>query len=568
MYTCVRFSFISPIIRNTAITLVADIYSDLSTMGKQRKLLAMDDDGIGVDDGFSSLPEPLIQHILSFLPFREAVKAALVCKSWGQACSSFPILDFQTTEFVGKNSQNTGKKLEIMMELVEETMMRFQDQQLKIDMFKFHDECLAEGPRGWFHHIDKWIGIALDNNVEERSIIDGSLGDQSYLLSERILSAPSIISLKLKGGGLALSASSDASINLKHLRSLTLELFSIDDRMFKRLVSACHSLEFLSIAHCRALKEIRVSGPHNIKRVHLETSYPTTLVEIEAPSLESFHYRYISFGHAESLVLTLNHSPNLKSLKVANVSNSDEWFEEFLSRFPVLEDLTIESCFLLRRIRILSPLIRSVVIKHCHNLIDINLETPELTLFELHARDGMLPSIRKKTTPSNDCAAHLIILSSQQVEPGWSCKLMSEFLPTACKLFRPMTLNVWTPGFAFELSSHIRYRWLAKLACNLKQLLGVWLRSLSEKMLPLAIDPAKVNGLLLTPHPTSATIIAGLSEDDFLQFFCKKVAETQGRSTSGSCDCWPWPHQLEDLKIETVTGSDYRGPIRRDRHTI
>ncbi|XP_031376960.1 uncharacterized protein LOC116192527 [Punica granatum] len=241
----------------------------------------------------------------------------------------------------------------------------------------------------------------------------------------------------------------------------------------------------------------------------------------------------------------------------------------------MLQDLTIDSCSLLRRIRISSPLVKSKAIKCCYKFIDINLDNPELMWFELQARDGMLPSIWMENPPCNenplcnDCEADLEIHSSGQVEPGWPCK-MREFLSRSCKFYRPLTLNIRTPDLDFGLQFDIGYEWLATLACSSDQLshtrYEAMLGRLSKKMLPLAIDPAKMNGLLWTPQPTSVAEVAALLGDDFVQFCCEKVAERQGHSTSGCCGCWP--HRLEHFKIETIKGSDYRGPICGDRHTI
>ncbi|OWM86278.1 hypothetical protein CDL15_Pgr011102 [Punica granatum] len=181
------------------------------------------------------------------------------------------------------------ERLERMAEFVDETITRFQQQRLKIDKLKFDfRHCLQDATNDWVRLVNKCIGIALDNNVEEISLVCRYGNLPPHLpISERILSAPSVISLEL--AGLALAPSSN-STNLQSLRSLTLERISVDDETFKRLMSACHSLEFLFMAQCTGLTKIRVSGLRNIRAVNLaETFYP---VEIEAPSLESFHYTF------------------------------------------------------------------------------------------------------------------------------------------------------------------------------------------------------------------------------------------------------------------------------------
>ncbi|PKI51403.1 hypothetical protein CRG98_028199 [Punica granatum] len=232
-------------------------------------------------------------------------------------------------------------RLERMRGFIDRTMMRYQEQRLKIDKFNFHyyAYCLQEASNGFVQLVNKWIGIALDNNVQEISVVVlGQYFSPStrFNILERILSALSVHSLKLVGMSLALSSFLDASLNLNSLRSHTLEDFPMDDHFFKRLTSRNRSLDSRKLSNnC--------------------------------------------FLCTKSHMVAVNQSPNLKSLLLADLLMTNEWFGEFLSRFSVLEDLTMDYCHSLRRIRILNPSIKRIDIIHCPELIDINLETPELT---------------------------------------------------------------------------------------------------------------------------------------------------------------------------------------------
>ncbi|KAK4268295.1 hypothetical protein QN277_024972 [Acacia crassicarpa] len=50
-------------------------------------------------DRISDLPDPLLLHILSFLPAEEAVATSLLSKRWRPLWRSLPAIDFKTEKF-------------------------------------------------------------------------------------------------------------------------------------------------------------------------------------------------------------------------------------------------------------------------------------------------------------------------------------------------------------------------------------------------------------------------------------------------------------------------------------
>lgn len=50
-------------------------------------------------DRISALPEPLLQHIMSFLPSKDAVRTRLLSEIWEKAWCTFPVLNFDEDLF-------------------------------------------------------------------------------------------------------------------------------------------------------------------------------------------------------------------------------------------------------------------------------------------------------------------------------------------------------------------------------------------------------------------------------------------------------------------------------------
>ncbi|OWM86256.1 hypothetical protein CDL15_Pgr011080 [Punica granatum] len=118
---------------------------------KQRRRPAMGNDD-GVDDGFSSfLPEPLSTTYSTSCPAGMSGRR-LLCASHGPGHS--PLF------------QSSMSTLVRMTEIADKTMTRIQQQWLMISEFKFYFPY--EGSNDWVHLLEKWIGVALDNNVEDR----------------------------------------------------------------------------------------------------------------------------------------------------------------------------------------------------------------------------------------------------------------------------------------------------------------------------------------------------------------------------------------------------------------
>ncbi|KAG6693186.1 hypothetical protein I3842_10G155400 [Carya illinoinensis] len=132
----------------------------------------------------STLPEPILQHILSFIPFKQIAQCSLVSKTWNMAWISFPFLKFDR-EF-----------------------------------------C---------------IGYVIELNVKELNLYIESEYFPHYSLHQSVLVSKSITELCLYGCNLKLFNSGD--INLPNLKKLVFDTIPVNDQIIQNLVDGCPMVE-------------------------------------------------------------------------------------------------------------------------------------------------------------------------------------------------------------------------------------------------------------------------------------------------------------------------------------
>ncbi|OWM89211.1 F-box/LRR-repeat protein At3g58930-like [Punica granatum] len=356
------------------------------------------------DDRISSLPEGVKHHIISFLPnIKDVGRICSLSKLWLWTSRSFQISNFRGC-IIAPNvallnisgNFTTADDSSSFIRFLDDALMRSHDGMLRLNLYTNGDMVV---------HVDRWFGMALDHHVKELSFNHFSLDEETpYSIPGRVFSAEFIKSLKFTGnvkiGGIG-------NVSLPSLRSLSLSLSRITDQMFRRLLRSCPLLEDLSVQSCSLLSEIELSNLDHLKSVSVTGGLPDFLtVSINAPALERLCLRGKFLGD-QSISLVVHKSLNLRSLELAELFLTDEWFCLFLSQFPLLESLTLSGFRLWKRIWISNPLLKEIMIAYCNNLEDIRIETPKLSTFSYQACCGVddvtPPSIWAENPP--DCCA-------------------------------------------------------------------------------------------------------------------------------------------------------------------
>lgn len=205
------------------------------------KVMGDNTDGL---DRISSLPPFIVHHIMSYLSAKDVAKTSILSKRWSYFRASFPILEFDQSDYLG--TQFWDGDLDILdleiyaeshyeqtmkfVEFVNVTLHRFYE--LKFRMRKFRIFISPNQVKDLSDILDRWILEAVEHRVEDLNVDVLTKKDRLYSLPQTIFYAKSVTTLKL--GGFKLEQPFD-SMRLPFLKSLTLHYVHINDRFFRNL---------------------------------------------------------------------------------------------------------------------------------------------------------------------------------------------------------------------------------------------------------------------------------------------------------------------------------------------
>ncbi|EXB97312.1 hypothetical protein L484_024173 [Morus notabilis] len=268
------------------------------------------------------------------------------------------------------------------MNLVEKSLHSFIGKKLRMQTFNlfviFRDDKL-------FSMIDPWMTLALDNGVQEIFLYVGVNGGDErryYALPETTFVVRSI----------------DVYSKFYSLRKLTLECISISGDIIQKIIRNCPNLEYFELWNLLGLKTIEISKLDKLEVVVIGVPRIQELerVDIDAPNLKQFIFRSYVLRLPCSVNLTSCH--HLKELVLSNCRITDDSFHSHLSRFPLLENLDIVDCRMLRRIRISAQRLKRLELRPGQNIEVIEIDAPTLLSFRFTAYNNM-PLFFSKNVP-------------------------------------------------------------------------------------------------------------------------------------------------------------------------
>ncbi|XP_059433951.1 F-box/FBD/LRR-repeat protein At4g26340-like [Corylus avellana] len=327
-------------------------------------------------DRISELPDPILEHLLSFIPTKQTLQLSILSKRWQRVWALFPIPDFDQDLFVNnlrkvppnEKEQEIQRKKEEFRNFVERSLLAHYRQRLNINKFMLH-MMLDESD---YAVVNRWIDYAIECNVKELNLdIFIRIHLKRYELPERVLVANSITELKLRSCKLK---SFSGDINLSSLKKLDLSVEVEESQLVQTLIDSCRDIEEMTFECVNGLKSIRVSGLPKLKAIALLQNSNYESVEIEASNLESLVF------NLDSLPCQINLGPceNLKKLVLYSCHITDKWLHDVLSKHQLLECLDLANCFMLKRIKISSHRMKSLTFINCRKLVEVDIVSPNL----------------------------------------------------------------------------------------------------------------------------------------------------------------------------------------------
>ncbi|KAH6769807.1 hypothetical protein C2S52_014610 [Perilla frutescens var. hirtella] len=202
-------------------------------------------------NGETPLPEAMIQHIQSFLTGKEAAQTTLLSKSWYDAWSTRPTLDFDESDFKNRESPEVG-----FAEFATKSMQRYQDLNLKIESFRLRTVSCRKG-------VD-----LLANKLIADAVEMGAADLSLELRSAKFISLRELVGSRLKS----------LTLDRVHMKS---------DGTIRDIISCCISIEDLSLSKCTCsidsksrkieLNRMNLYELRKLRRLFLEMVYVDTL---------------------------------------------------------------------------------------------------------------------------------------------------------------------------------------------------------------------------------------------------------------------------------------------------
>ncbi|XBI69216.1 hypothetical protein VPH35_048318 [Triticum aestivum] len=241
-------------------------------------------------DRLSSLPDPLLHLVMSFLPMPEVVRTCLLSPRWRDLWASVPFIHLDYNDFVDGEDDQEKRVMD------QNRLHKFGDQLLFLrDGTLPFDEARILFRDGDFEtKCDTWIRHAIRHKARLLHLYGSS--DIRIIFDNRSM------------------------FSSQHLRRIKLQEVSLDDSFFKLLNFDFHVLEHLELEHCNVL------DPQQMSSRLLKTTYPAVISTKHA--FERGLQTCPVFGNLTSLVLhewcmasdftplllILRHSPKLKDL--------------------------------------------------------------------------------------------------------------------------------------------------------------------------------------------------------------------------------------------------------------
>jgi hypothetical protein len=319
-------------------------------------------------DRLSKLPEPILEHILSFIPLNQTLQLSLLSKTWKNVWALFPIPEI-TQDVVWSTLYSNNKAQRMRNDIdyfVKRTLLGRLTQKQSVKKFVLRmtiDESYCA-------LVNRWIGYAIECNVKELHLLVCWYPHGFYNVPNSVMAGKSITELKVWG---CKFKPFHSDINLSSLKKLLLRDVYMDDQIFETLIAGCPVVEEINVQHCHGLKNIHLSGLPKLMAFEVFFNPMLESIEIEASNLESLLI-YLEMP----CQINLHPCENLKNLALHSAAVTDKWLHHFLSKHPFIKSLDLHDCSMLKKINISSDRMKSLILVNCKKLVEVKIIAPNL----------------------------------------------------------------------------------------------------------------------------------------------------------------------------------------------
>lgn len=343
-------------------------------------------------DKISELPIDVMHRILPLLPPLDRIRYITLSKTWKNAWTKFPILEFDGNLFYSASNWYEW------MDFVDQSLRSRHEQMINISKLTFDVVpcCISR--------VDQWLGYALKCNLQELTL---DIQYCNYTLSQAVLDLlvlKSLVVLTIRGSLWFSGTAINTNLSLK---KLSLSFVSIDEVKLQNLLDNCPELEDFELNMCCGLTSVKIIDLHKLKNVKLVLRDEIEEVEIRASHLSSIDYS--GYGDCE---INISACENLRRLALTGApSITGKWLHDHFLIFCFLEVLELHACPYLERVNISGDFLKVVSLTHCKRLVEVEIDTRDLLCFTYHGKDTTPISLNPRALPK----ANLFLYGSLNV---------------------------------------------------------------------------------------------------------------------------------------------------------
>ncbi|KAK2634112.1 hypothetical protein Ddye_028904 [Dipteronia dyeriana] len=491
-------------------------------------------------DRISELPEPILNHVLSFLSFKEVVQSSVLSKRWEKVWLTCPVLEFDEKVFnkyldwyeYRKLNKHVQRRRNALFNCLTGIMRNYRDNVISIK--KFTMSLFLSDDRAFTSFVNHCIYYAIGCNVSEIKLLFRFVCGETYKynLPQIVLFAKSLEVLELQGCNVGLPTSDH--LKLSSLRKLCLSNVRVDDRMIENLVGGCPLIEYLNFNLCEGFKCLELFGLTRLYEIKLFKNYEIEWLDIKALNVRSLEITRTNVSHE----IDLSFCKNLTRLMLCYAPITDEWLCDLILQLPVLKFLSISCCYKLKTIEISSCCLEELDL--CEyidcNWIELKIDTPNLRSLSYR---GTVLVLSLNASALSKINLHFL---SRNVETQKYIKFLANFhhFSQVLDLEIVKSENVMVPR---ELRQTLS-----------SPLSSVKLLNLRFRTRQNCYSIAKiVDGLLwFAPHIKTILIKNGSVNEYSFKFTYKKQPTYEGE-TASCCKSLPikcWNHCMEAVNVE------------------